>query len=105
MNLFRSRAAAGALSLLTGAAALMASPLDARAAPSLVVDAATGAVLHAEEATRPWYPASLTKLMTVYVALRAVHERRFESRRRRWWSPIARRAWRLRRWASSPAPR
>ncbi|MBX9757237.1 MAG: serine hydrolase [Beijerinckiaceae bacterium] len=76
MNVLRFRAAAGALTLLTGAAGLMAMPLDARAAPSLVVDAATGVVLHAEEATRPWYPASLTKLMTVYVALRAVHERR-----------------------------
>src|SRR5690606_37948925 len=74
MSFFRSRAAAGALSLLTGAMAFLVSPSDARAAPSLVVDAATGAVLHAEEATRPWYPASLTKLMTVYVALRAVHE-------------------------------
>jgi D-alanyl-D-alanine carboxypeptidase len=76
MILIRSRAALGALSLLTGAAALLVSFSGARAAPSLVVDAATGAVLHAEEATRPWYPASLTKLMTVYVALRAVHEGR-----------------------------
>ena len=76
MILIRSRAALGALSLLTGAVALSVSFSGARAAPSLVVDAATGAVLHAEEATRPWYPASLTKLMTVYVALRAVHEGR-----------------------------
>ncbi|MFN3889758.1 MAG: D-alanyl-D-alanine carboxypeptidase family protein [Beijerinckiaceae bacterium] len=76
MNFFRSRAAAGALSLLTGVAALLVSTATSRAAPSLVVDVATGAVLHAEQATRPWYPASLTKLMTVYVALRAVHEGR-----------------------------
>lgn len=52
------------------------APAPARAAPSLVVDAATGQVLHAEDATRPWYPASLTKLMTVYVALKAVQDRR-----------------------------
>jgi D-alanyl-D-alanine carboxypeptidase len=29
-------------------------------------------VLHAENATMPWYPASLTKLMTAYVTLQAV---------------------------------
>lgn len=52
------------------------APAPVRAAPSLVVDAATGQVLHAEDATRPWYPASLTKLMTVYVALKAVQDRR-----------------------------
>jgi D-alanyl-D-alanine carboxypeptidase len=76
MNVLGFRAAIGALSLLTGAAALASSSSAVRAAPALVVDAATGAVLHAEEATRPWFPASLTKLMTVYVALRAVHEGR-----------------------------
>ncbi len=76
MKPFRTRATSGALSVVAGAAALVASVVGAQAAPSLVVDAATGAVLHAEEATRPWYPASLTKLMTVYVALRAVHEGR-----------------------------
>jgi D-alanyl-D-alanine carboxypeptidase len=42
--------------------------------PTVIVDAATGEVLHAEEATRPWYPASTTKLMTAYVALRAVEQ-------------------------------
>jgi D-alanyl-D-alanine carboxypeptidase len=40
------------------------------------MDAASGAVLYQEEATQPWYPASLTKLMTVYVALKAVQEGR-----------------------------
>jgi D-alanyl-D-alanine carboxypeptidase len=38
----------------------------------LVVDADSGQVLMENEATAPWYPASLTKLMTVYVALDAV---------------------------------
>jgi D-alanyl-D-alanine carboxypeptidase len=37
--------------------------------PALVVDAASGKVLHAERATDPWFPASITKLMTTYVAL------------------------------------
>ncbi len=44
------------------------------ATPSLVIDAATGDVLYEEQATQPWYPASLTKLMTVYVALYAVRD-------------------------------
>lgn len=44
------------------------------AAPELVIDVASGQVIHAEEATRPWYPASTTKMMTAYVALRAVKQ-------------------------------
>lgn len=40
--------------------------------PQLVIDVATGAVLHAQEARALWHPASLTKLMTAYVAFRAV---------------------------------
>ena len=44
------------------------------ATPSLVMDVATGNVLYENEATQPWYPASLTKLMTVYVALSAVRD-------------------------------
>ena len=39
----------------------------AQATPSLLVDADTGEVLHAEDAGLPWYPASVTKLMTAYV--------------------------------------
>lgn len=40
--------------------------------PALVIDAASGAVLIDEGATQPWYPASLTKLMSAYVTYRAV---------------------------------
>lgn len=43
---------------------------------TLVVEADSGKVLHAEHATYPWYPASVTKLMTAYVVLRAIKERR-----------------------------
>ena len=43
---------------------------------SLLVEADTGKVLHAENATMPWYPASITKLMTAYVTLQAVKEGR-----------------------------
>ena len=48
----------------------------ARAAPYLVVDAGSGQTLIENQATVPWYPASVTKLMTTYVALNAVREGR-----------------------------
>lgn len=48
----------------------------ARAAPVILVEADTGKVLEQQEAGRPWYPASVTKLMTVYVTLNAVSEGR-----------------------------
>ena len=48
----------------------------ASAAPSLLMDLNTGATLYEDHATQPWYPASLTKLMTVYVALKAVQDHR-----------------------------
>lgn len=38
-------------------------------APALVADLDTGQVLYSENAADPWFPASLTKLMTAYVAL------------------------------------
>src|SRR5271154_2950051 len=59
--------------VLFGFAAMLAiGAVSARATPYLVVDADSGQVLIEDEATAPWYPASLTKLMTVYVALDAV---------------------------------
>ena len=54
------------------AAVLAMGGVSARATPYLVADADSDQVLIANEATEPWYPASLTKLMTVYVALDAV---------------------------------
>jgi D-alanyl-D-alanine carboxypeptidase len=44
----------------------------ANAGPSLLFDAKTGQVIESEDAFARWYPASLTKLMTTYVAFRAV---------------------------------
>ncbi|MGH6813372.1 MAG: serine hydrolase [Methylocella sp.] len=44
--------------------------------PALVIEMPSGAVLYEDHATEPWYPASLTKLMTVYVALSAVRDHR-----------------------------
>jgi D-alanyl-D-alanine carboxypeptidase len=48
----------------------------AQADAQLLIEASTGKVLHAENATLPWYPASVTKLMTAYTTLRAVKEGR-----------------------------
>ncbi|WP_040577300.1 D-alanyl-D-alanine carboxypeptidase family protein [Methylopila sp. M107] len=63
----RRRAAACVFALMAGVGSA-----DAAAAPLLVADIASGQVLEAREATTPWYPASLTKLMTTYVVLNAV---------------------------------
>ncbi len=57
---------------MLGVAALMLGGASAHATPFLVVDVDSDQVLMQNEATAPWYPASLTKLMTVYVALDAV---------------------------------
>jgi D-alanyl-D-alanine carboxypeptidase len=54
----------------------LASASSLSAAPVLVMDAANGTVFYEEQATQAWFPASLSKLMTVYVALKAVHEGR-----------------------------
>jgi D-alanyl-D-alanine carboxypeptidase len=54
------------------AAGLALGVASVHATPYLVVDADSGQVLIDNEGTAVWYPASLTKLMTVYVALDAV---------------------------------
>jgi D-alanyl-D-alanine carboxypeptidase len=59
--------------LLAGTIGLLATSA-AFAQPALVMDVASGDVLFEDQATDPWYPASLTKLMTVYVALSAVRD-------------------------------
>ncbi|MBY0610593.1 MAG: serine hydrolase [Beijerinckiaceae bacterium] len=55
-------------------AGLAAASGASSANPALLVDADTGAVLYADEATRPWHPASTAKMMTVYLALKAVKQ-------------------------------
>ena len=40
--------------------------------PVLLMDVQSGKVLYHRDANRKWYPASLTKLMTAYVAFRAI---------------------------------
>jgi D-alanyl-D-alanine carboxypeptidase len=42
--------------------------------PSLLFDARTGEVLSQDRAGEPWYPASLTKLMTAYVIFKKIKD-------------------------------
>lgn len=48
----------------------------AGAGTSLVIDASSGEVLSSENPSQAWHPASTTKMMTAYLALKAVRERR-----------------------------
>ncbi|WP_373502501.1 D-alanyl-D-alanine carboxypeptidase family protein [Aestuariivirga sp.] len=58
-----------ALAMLLGATHSIA----AAAGPSLLFDPATGEVLSQDRAGEPWYPASITKLMTAYVVFGKLH--------------------------------
>jgi len=58
-----------ALRVTVFALAALASGSALAGNPALVVEVDSGRVLHAERATDPWFPASITKLMTAYVAL------------------------------------
>jgi D-alanyl-D-alanine carboxypeptidase len=60
--------------LLLGAALALAGSRTAQAEVQLLVEADTGKVLEAQNATVPWHPASLSKLMTAYVTLKAVKD-------------------------------
>ncbi len=40
--------------------------------PSILIDVTSGQVIESDDALHRWYPASLTKLMTTYVAFRAI---------------------------------
>jgi D-alanyl-D-alanine carboxypeptidase len=64
-----------AIALLV-AAPLLTAATPARAEALLLIDADSGKVLRAENAAYPWYPASLSKLMTLYVTLSAIRDRR-----------------------------
>ena len=63
--------AVGAISLCA-----IASATPAQAEALILVDANSGKVLHAENATYPWHPASTTKLMTLYMTLSALRDQR-----------------------------
>ncbi|WP_247508821.1 D-alanyl-D-alanine carboxypeptidase family protein [Bradyrhizobium sp. 157] len=77
MHFLRPLLRASSLNLIFLATALaVMTPRAVHAEALLVVEADTGKVLQAENATMPWYPASVTKIMTAYVTLRAVKEGR-----------------------------
>ena len=65
-------------SIAVGAAALTAvvSASPARAKSTILIDANSGKVLRANNATYPWHPASTTKLMTLYLTLSALRDQR-----------------------------
>jgi D-alanyl-D-alanine carboxypeptidase len=64
--------------LLAGLALFFASAGPAAAARSaaIIMDAATGAVLYEDDADAPRYPASLTKIMTLYMLFEALDAKR-----------------------------
>lgn len=60
------------LGSFSGIGAGVAQEHETLTTPSLVVDLDTGAVLHAEAAGHPWYPASTAKLMTALITFQAL---------------------------------
>ena len=66
-----------ALAALAGLSGAMVGR-EAWANPSIVIDLQSGRVLHEEDATRPWYPASLSKLMTAYTVFKAIQAGRID---------------------------
>ena len=62
--------------LIAGAVAAFAPSLPAAAGPALLIEPQSGIVLYAEDADLPWRPASLTKLMTAYLAFEAIRDGR-----------------------------
>jgi D-alanyl-D-alanine carboxypeptidase len=67
-----SRRAFKAIAAATLSFGVAIMPVREAAAASLLVDAGTGAVIFADAAHHLWYPASLTKMMTVYVTLEEI---------------------------------
>lgn len=67
--LLQSRQTGAALAVLVLASVVSSSAL---ANPKIAVEVSSGRVVEHEQAFQRWYPASLTKLMTIYVAFKAV---------------------------------
>ena len=65
-------AAALAAALLTPASAAEGPDVEIVQGPYLVADVETGQIIEQLDAVRPWYPASTTKMMTIYVTFQAV---------------------------------
>ncbi|MEW5425048.1 D-alanyl-D-alanine carboxypeptidase family protein [Amorphus sp. 3PC139-8] len=75
----RIRNAASAFLLaatVVAAGCVAVAPARAEIGSYLVFDLQSGVILDEHNATKPWFPASLTKLMTAYVTFRAVEDGR-----------------------------
>jgi D-alanyl-D-alanine carboxypeptidase len=59
-----------------GFALRMLDAVPAKADALLLVDVDSGKLISERNSTHPWYPASVTKLMTTYVTLKAVRDHR-----------------------------
>ncbi len=57
---------------LTAATAIGGIGFPASAGPALLIDTSNGKVLYAEDMDELWHPASLTKIMTAYLAFREI---------------------------------
>lgn len=78
------------LVLLCGLALSLVLPGSAKARyASIVVDAGTGEILHQVNADTPNYPASLTKMMTLYLAFQALESGKLKMDQK---LPVSRRA-------------
>ena len=51
---------------------LLLFPVNLNAGPALLFDAENGNIIYAEDENRLWYPASLTKMMTAYIAFEEI---------------------------------
>ncbi len=89
MQFIRSLLGRSPLKFIAVAAFVALTPNLARSEAWLVVEADSGRVLQAENATMPWYPASVTKIMTAYVVLKAVKEGRLSLEQTLTVSPVA----------------
>ena len=95
----RSLAAALVLAL----SAISAGPASAQSKyASIVIDTGNGEVLYRANADDPKYPASLTKMMTLYLTFEALQKKRIKLGQ---YFPISRKAAgsRRRSWTSRPA--
>lgn len=64
------------LAQLSLVACLLFAPLASARYAAIVIDADTGRVVHETESTQRWYPASLTKVMTIYLTFLALEDGR-----------------------------
>lgn len=62
------------LRLVLAAACASWAAAPAAAGPHLLIEADSGRIIAQADAGQPWYPASVTKLMTTYLAFRAMRD-------------------------------